>query len=566
LEAAYASLLWRKRRVLHRRVAEALERCYPEQVASRLGVLAHHWERAGDADRAVDYLKRAGRRSAAQYANAEAVDYLTRALALVAEDDPETRYELLLARERLCYLLGDHRARQQDLVQLEALAERLQDPRKQAEVAIRWAEEAGTIHQVVKQRESAEKAVRLARALGDAELEARAYIVLAHAWSEPGAPSDRTLDHVQRALDLVQAEEAGPLEAEALHSAGAQLAREQTPAAREILQRALRLYREAGDRMGEGRVLHTLTISHQALGEYEEGRQLALHTLDLVQEIGDRPREGSLWISLGYQAACLGRYSEALNYLAKARAILKAIGDTVYESNAITWQGIVFDSLGRYRSARERFEEARAFPMARTGLFSRMVMLTHMALLGLHQGEVEDARERAQRTHDYLDDAGALATHGWLPYVRRNAHILLGHALTRFGDDGGAIGAYHAALAVEQRAGPPGSASEARAGLARLHLRRGETDRALAEVQQILDYLETGDVNGTLEPLRIYLTCYRVLDAVDDPRACEILAEGHRLMMERASHIDDEDLQRSYLENVATNREIAAAYHALPHR
>jgi hypothetical protein len=72
-----------------------------------------------------------------------------------------------------------------------------------------------------------------------------------------------------------------------------------------------------------------------------------------------------------------------------------------------------------------------------------------------------------------------------------------------------------------------------------------------------LDQLELcPTLDGTDEPLRVYLTCYRVLRANGDPRAREILDAGYRLLQERATHINDEKLRRSYLESVATHREI----------
>ncbi len=134
LEAAYRSLLQRKRRVLHRRVAEAQERLYPEQTEAQLGLLAYHWEQAGDLTRAVDYLQRAGRQAASQYANDEALLFFSRALSLVPNDDDETRYALLLARERVYNLIGDRRAQTKDLESLTALADRAQDTHKMAEV------------------------------------------------------------------------------------------------------------------------------------------------------------------------------------------------------------------------------------------------------------------------------------------------------------------------------------------------------------------------------------------------------------------------------------------------
>lgn len=100
--------------------------------------------------------------------------------------------------------------------------------------------------------------------------------------------------------------------------------------------------------------------------------------------------------------------------------------------------------------------------------------------------------------------------------------------------------------------------------LARVALAEDDLDGAAACVEEILEFLEsrtpsTGSrhgLDGTDEPFRIYLTCYRVLRANKDPRAHEILATAHSLHQERAAKIADEELRRSLLENVAAHREI----------
>ena len=93
-----------------------------------------------------------------------------------------------------------------------------------------------------------------------------------------------------------------------------------------------------------------------------------------------------------------------------------------------------------------------------------------------------------------------------------------------------------------------------------MHLAQGDLEEAQARVEEILDYLEAGTPYGTLEPGRIYLTCYHVLRANGDPRAKDVLEEGYRFLQERAAKISDEGERRSYLENVAANREIIEAY------
>ncbi|TFG73069.1 MAG: hypothetical protein E4H27_01475 [Anaerolineales bacterium] len=125
LEAVYGGLLHRVRRVLHRRVAEAIERLYPDRIEEQLGLLAYHWEQAGDTIQAINYLRRAGVKAAAQYANDEAVDYLSRALDLLPSTDMHGRFELLLTRERTYNLLGDREVQMRDLDALQKLADQL---------------------------------------------------------------------------------------------------------------------------------------------------------------------------------------------------------------------------------------------------------------------------------------------------------------------------------------------------------------------------------------------------------------------------------------------------------
>ena len=63
-EAAYNSLLLERRREFHRRVGEALEQLFADRKEQYLGLLAHHFELAGEHARAVGYLIQAGDRPA----------------------------------------------------------------------------------------------------------------------------------------------------------------------------------------------------------------------------------------------------------------------------------------------------------------------------------------------------------------------------------------------------------------------------------------------------------------------------------------------------------------------
>jgi len=94
--------------------------------------------------------------------------------------------------------------------------------------------------------------------------------------------------------------------------------------------------------------------------------------------------------------------------------------------------------------------------------------------------------------------------------------------------------------------------------LAWTELAQGRIREAQDRAAEILALLDGGYRPGADDKLfLIYLTCYQVLTAAGDPRAAELLTWAHFLLQEWAANAPDEETRRSFLENVAENREIA---------
>jgi class 3 adenylate cyclase len=98
-DAAYASLLKRRRRDLHRATARALTERFPDVATTQPELVAHHLGVAGDADAATTAWERAAERALARSALVEAAHHYGAALAAVRtlpDDAARTRRELLL--------------------------------------------------------------------------------------------------------------------------------------------------------------------------------------------------------------------------------------------------------------------------------------------------------------------------------------------------------------------------------------------------------------------------------------------------------------------------------------
>ena len=107
-QAVYDALLRSKRETLHERVGRAIETVYGDQLEAFSEVLAYHYGRSPNADKAVEYLDRANRKAIRMNAMAEAKTHFVEAMRLLdALPDTEAnrrRRVALLVNQVLVFL------------------------------------------------------------------------------------------------------------------------------------------------------------------------------------------------------------------------------------------------------------------------------------------------------------------------------------------------------------------------------------------------------------------------------------------------------------------------------
>jgi predicted ATPase/DNA-binding SARP family transcriptional activator len=552
LETAYDSLLTRKRRTLHGRVAEALEQLYPDRLEGLLGLVAHHWEEAGDTERALHYLQRAGEQAASRYANAEAIGYFTRALALLPEEESDRRFALLLARGWIYTVQGNPVLLRTDLDALAELAERpsgnLQErARRQAQVAIRESTYYRDIADMSQAQLAARRAIVQAEIAGDVALQAKGYVELL--WSVP--EEGLTLEMLERALALARSSDQVRAAADGHLILGTWHRRAGDHAAKHRhFEAALQLSQESGDRDLQAIVLGMLggNVYWTAEEQLDLAESYARQALQLHRETGNRFHQTVMLYLLGLIEESRGHYAKAREhwlisleaghkgrFASLAQTVLAAIGD-------------VSAALGAWDVAGSCYAEASEQVYSdRAGLFAFRHLASLAHKLGDDAAALEHCRQAIARsfTSEFL-----------------GVYLYRGHALARLGHTAGAVEAYRHSIYLHiehpEREYPLiSTAMEAMAGLAQLLLVEQGLAEALSEVAPILQRLETHpDLIGCRDPHFVYLVAYRVLAAAKDPRAKNVLAAAHRLLMDHVALIDDEATRRTFIENVPVNREL----------
>ncbi len=90
-------------------------------------------------------------------------------------------------------------------------------------------------------------------------------------------------------------------------------------------EHALAIYREVGDRGGEGRTLNNLGGVYDALGKKQEALSYYEQSLAIRREVGDRGGEGTTLYNMGALYFEQGHYYVALASLLLARDIFEEV-------------------------------------------------------------------------------------------------------------------------------------------------------------------------------------------------------------------------------------------------
>jgi tetratricopeptide (TPR) repeat protein len=175
-EVAYQGLLRDRRRTLHARIAEAIERLSSERIAEQAERLAHHALRGELWGKAVGYLRQAGLRAMARGANREALPHLEQALVALrglpeSRETTEQTIDIHIDLRNALHPLSDFAGMGTHLHAAEVLVRSLGDRHRLGWIATFMVLQCQMIGDYDQALRFGEEALSMARALGDRGIE-----------------------------------------------------------------------------------------------------------------------------------------------------------------------------------------------------------------------------------------------------------------------------------------------------------------------------------------------------------------------------------------------------------
>ena len=564
-EVAYSTMLFAQRRELHRRVAEWYEVHYDLTEAgantgedpATLGLpraeiihlLAYHYQQAGDTERERRYAALAGELAAAGFANAEALVYLNRALALTPPAARAERRRLI--REQVHDVLADRLAQEADIAALSDLSA-ADDMRAQAELVLRQANYRLVTDSFPRAAEAAERAAELAHCVGWSEgetmarrLHGAALIPLAH--------YDEARTQLGQALALARSMGLAGIEDDCLRDLGLMAYHQgDYTTARGYYEQALAIDQAIGDRRGESATLVRLGAVSRELGDSATALACYEQALAIDRATGDRDDEADGLRGIGMVAYDRGDYLAARAAYTESLTLERATGDREGQAACLAAMGMIARALGDFAAAQEALDQALVINQEIGDRCCEAAVRADLALLCYQRGDHQAACEQAQTA---LELASALGAR----YVEATALTRLGQALHGLVHLQEAESAYQTALRLCRELGVETLALEPLAGLARLALASGDLATAQTWANELATALEAEVIVWADELPQLFLSCYQVLAAAGDARAAQMLELACARLHHQASQISDATCRQAFWKDVPTHRALLAA-------
>jgi len=292
------------------------------------------------------------------------------------------------------------------------------------------------------------------------------------------------------ALEAVNAGSDERGEATVLTDLGSAFAQSGLPAeAVPLLERALLLHRELGDRLSEAATLLNLAGTYYRLGDNASAIDRGYHARDVYRTLGDRWGEVTALNNVGIAYNQAGEPGSAIARLGEALRIRSELGLAPGLARVHSNYGWSLTLLGRYAEALSHLREALALNRQSGSRWDEGSILSDMGVTNARLGDFAEAFRCHQQALTMIRPMAQRGIEGELRNKAGESHLLAGQFDT-------ALDHYQRALTLASQAGERYQQARALDGMAQCHRALGQPDQARLHWRQasvIFDELDHHD-------------------------------------------------------------------------
>jgi tetratricopeptide (TPR) repeat protein len=321
-DVAYNSLLTSKRKAIHTRVGEVIEKLYPERLAEYYEMLAYHYERGEVWDKAIEYLVLSGEKALSNMANPSARRFFQRAIDINNQMglklSPDQEYNLYHGRGNTAFNMGRFNEAEKDFFQARLVARRMEDQNKEGESLSMagWSLALGKKYkQAIKVYRDA---IDFGRYIGNPIIEARNLIGLGVL---TGASGDlRGWQYIQEAVTI-------------------------------------------GKKINSPLIL-TLALSMRAFQypasgiEDEEALEYCRNIIPKLKAVQNARACVWIYIVIGFSQACKGDYLASIATFKEGLKFAEETGEALNRAKILNWLGWIYGDLGWITEAKKLNEQS----------------------------------------------------------------------------------------------------------------------------------------------------------------------------------------------------------------
>src|SRR4051812_15210905 len=542
-EATYGTILLRRRRELHRRVAEVFEDLYANRIEASAPLLAQHAREGADDERTLRYASLAAEADARLYAHAETVTHTTWAIEAAEALGRTDVTDLYFTRGRAFELSGRIPEAVTNYEQMEKAAQANGDRTAAlaADLALTTLYATPTpVFDAVLGRSLCERTIELARELGDRAAESKALWNLMTLNTFSGGDPNEAIEAGERSLAIARDRGAREQRAYTLNALGPPYAAAGAlPAARASLEEARPLWQEIENVPMYCENLSSTSALLALAGANAEALALSDESHRIAGDIGNRWGQSYSLLNSYHVVASQGDYGRALARMRECIECAEASGFMIPLAATRADMGALYANLGQVERGAELADEGLAVAEQVNALAVPLVMasVAEIALLGERLDDAEKAVEGSMT--DRLPGLLAFS-------AAANAEIQKGRLAAIRGDHAQAVEVADRLLAwlrpLEVKPYDPTALLLKGTSLIALG-RLDEAARALQEGHDKAERLGFAPITWQIDMALSGLAA----DAGHAARATELRERAGSIVASLAATIDDEALRASFL-------------------